>query len=351
MINLSLNKKLSSFDLLVELDVNSSEITSFFGKSGCGKSTLLNAISGINKCAGSILINEEIWQDDNKRIMLPTYNRNIGVVTQDPVLFDHMNVQQVFDYALKHKSRANQVQLSELINQLDIKNILNRNTTLLSGGEKKKVCIVLAFLGKPDLVLLDEVTSGIDNTSRTKILNFIVNYNKKNKVPVFYVTHMIDEVLSVSDTVVFMENGKIVNALTKEQAVPKLLELQNTGEMNLFYGAVKNYDENYSVSTVQVGDLELKVPQQLEVGSSYALHVNSSSISISKSALEDSSILNSFYCQAVAFERMETYVNVQFLLPGIKQFFWAKITRLSFEKLNLQKNDSYYVHIKSLVIN
>ena len=181
------------------------EIVCIFGPSGSGKTSILNAIAGIKiPKKGIIILNNHSFFDDQKNINTPIKDRNIGYAFQDERLFPHMNVWKNLTY--KSKDLIN---LNEIINILDLKNILNRKIKNLSGGEKKRVSLGRSLAGIPSLLLLDEPLSGVEESRKKIILNFIKKLSLRNKIPILYVTHNNDEVKTLTNKVFQIKDGML----------------------------------------------------------------------------------------------------------------------------------------------
>ena len=192
--------------LSVDFFINS-EIACIYGPSGSGKTSILNAIAGIKiPKKGRIILNNQHIFDTQKNINIPIKDRNIGYAFQDERLFPHMNVLKNLTYKSK-----NQDHLDEIINTLDLKNILYRKIKNLSGGEKKRVSLGRSLTGKPSLLLLDEPLSGVGESRKKIILNFIKKLSLRNQIPILYVTHNNDEVKILTSKVF-----EIKDAMLKE---------------------------------------------------------------------------------------------------------------------------------------
>ncbi|OSQ38465.1 molybdenum ABC transporter ATP-binding protein [Thalassospira mesophila] len=186
-------------------------ITALFGPSGSGKTTLINAIAGlIRPDDGTITINGTAVFDRKNSIHLPPRQRRVGYVFQDARLFPHLTVRKNLYFA--HRRSPNPLpngEIDAIIAMLGIGGLLSRRPIKLSGGEKQRVSLGRALLGKPDILLLDEPLSALDQARKDEILPYLEALRDQRRLPILYVSHAIDEVARLADNMVVMENGTV----------------------------------------------------------------------------------------------------------------------------------------------
>lgn len=208
MINLDINKKLHGSNGLMNLDVNikikKGDFVALSGQSGSGKTTLLRILAGLEKSRSCIRIDDEVWQD--KKIFLPVQKRQIGFVFQDYALFDNMSVEQNLLYVKKDKQLAN-----HLLEVCELKELAKRMPSTLSGGQKQRVSLCRAMMNKPKLLLMDEPLSALDPNMRTKLQNEILALHKEFNTTTIMVSHDPSEIYRLSNRVIVLEDGKVVN--------------------------------------------------------------------------------------------------------------------------------------------
>ena len=207
----SINK--GTFTLGVEFNVPSTGVFAIYGPSGCGKTTWLNAIAGFEKLSSDCFfkINNKVWQ--SKDIFYSTHKRSIGYVYQEPALFPHLNVQQNLEYGLKRTLQSRRkFNTQEVVELLHLSDLTQHKTSELSRGQSQRVAIAQALLTHPKLLLMDEPLSGLDQESKNKVFQCIETLAKKINIPIFYVSHSIDEILKIADYIFFMEKGRLVKA-------------------------------------------------------------------------------------------------------------------------------------------
>ena len=211
MIEVSATLKRQDFALDVALQLDQ-RVTAIFGPSGSGKSTLLSIIAGISKPdQGRVMINGETVFDHEKKINKPIHQRRIGLVFQDARLFPHLNVEHNLRYPLKYTpTHEQQFHLNDIVNLLEIDHLLKRTTHQLSGGEKQRVALGRALLSSPRLLMLDEPMASLDESLKSQILPFLKKVADEIKIPMIYISHSKDEIMQITNNVVYINAGKIV---------------------------------------------------------------------------------------------------------------------------------------------
>ena len=210
MIEISATLKRQDFALDVALQLDQ-RVTAIFGPSGSGKSTLLSIIAGISKPdQGRVVINGETVFDHEKKINKPIHQRRIGLVFQDARLFPHLNVEHNLRYPLKFTpTHEQQFHLNDIVNLLEIGHLLKRTTHQLSGGEKQRVALGRALLSSPRLLMLDEPMASLDESLKSQILPFLKKVADEIKIPMIYISHSREEIMQITNNVVYINAGKI----------------------------------------------------------------------------------------------------------------------------------------------
>lgn len=226
-----------------------------FGKSGVGKTTLLRMIAGlINPDSGYIKVNNEVWFDSKRKINIKPQQRNIGFVFQDYALFPNMTVKEHLLYAQFYKEKE---YVSELLDIFHLKGLCERKPAKLSGGQQQRLAVARALARKPQILLLDEPLSALDNETRTSLQDEILQAHKKFSATTLLVSHDINEVVKLSDYVYVIENGKI-----NKQGCPKEIfsntEFQILAHVVKIDGAVLTISANDVITTIKVSELETK---------------------------------------------------------------------------------------------
>ena len=233
--------KLNNKDILskINFSLKTGEVLSIIGPSGSGKSSILRVIAGLLRPnLGKVIYNNKIIS--SKKKIIPTGKRNIGLMFQEDVLFPHLTVYQNVEFGLNNLLRKKkELLVNNYLKEFGIYEKKNDHPNLLSGGEKQRVALARILITKPKILLMDEPFSNLDNNLRKDICDFTLNTLKKNKISVIFVTHDIEEALRVSDNVMVIKSGKIIQKDTpqelysnpKSKYVAKLLGLVNQFEV------------------------------------------------------------------------------------------------------------------------
>jgi molybdate transport system ATP-binding protein len=214
--------QLDSFALDAVFDAPAQGVTALFGPSGSGKTTLLRCIAGLERASGSLYINGEAWQDDTT--FVPVHKRPLGYVFQEASLFPHLSVHANLEYGYKRISPASRrVQLEHVVEWLGLSHLVGRGDSVsLSGGERQRVAIGRALLTSPRILLMDEPLSALDSNSKQEILPYLERLHLELDIPVFYVSHAMDEVARLADHLVLLEEGRVIASGALHETLARL---------------------------------------------------------------------------------------------------------------------------------
>ena len=210
MISVCVKKKLHSstgfFDLDIQFSGQEGTFNVIAGESGSGKTTLLRMLSGLlAPDSGRIVINDEVWFDSELKINLPVQKRKIGFLFQDYALFPNMTVKENIEYAATRSERVH-----ELIEMVGLQPIQERYPDKLSGGQKQRVALARALARDPEILLLDEPFSALDDRMRMELQDQLLAIFKQLKTTVIMVSHDKAEIIKLASRVILMNKGNVV---------------------------------------------------------------------------------------------------------------------------------------------
>src|SRR5262245_6815648 len=210
MLSVDIERGLGEFRLAASFEAGEG-VTALFGRSGAGKTSVVNAIAGLLRPdRGRIDINGETLFDTERSIDVPTPKRRVGYVFQEGRLFPHLSVRQNLGYAALFSRGMPASELDRVVELLGLRSLLERRPGNLSGGEKQRVAIGRALLSSPRLLLLDEPLASLDAHRKGEVMQYIELIRDEVKVPIVYVSHAVEEVVRLADTVVLMSAGKVL---------------------------------------------------------------------------------------------------------------------------------------------
>lgn len=199
------------FTLDVAFSAASGGVTALFGPSGSGKTSIVHVLAGlIRPDRGRIVLEGRIVLDTEANIFVPPEKRRAGLVFQDARLFPHMNVEKNLLFGWRRSAvRAGAGEIARTIALLGLEPLMARMPGKLSGGEKSRVALGRALLASPDILLLDEPLASLDASRRGEILPWLERLRDIARIPIFYVSHSLDEVARLADRVVLLDAGRV----------------------------------------------------------------------------------------------------------------------------------------------
>jgi molybdate transport system ATP-binding protein len=186
-------------------------VTALFGPSGAGKTSVVHALAGLTRPdEGRILLEGRTVLDTASGVFVPPENRRVGLVFQEARLFPHMSVERNLLFGWRRSpAPAAPEEIARIIALLGIEPLLPRAPARLSGGEKSRVALGRALLSSPDVLLLDEPLASLDAARRADILPWLERLRDIARIPIFYVSHSLEEVARLADRVVLLEKGRV----------------------------------------------------------------------------------------------------------------------------------------------
>ncbi len=195
----------------VSFAMQEGEIVAILGSSGSGKSTLLRLLSGLEMPSkGRIEVNEETLCSANT--FVECEKRHVGMVFQDYALFPHMDVIKNIAFGLKHLSKdAKKGRVQAMLKLINMEEKSHAFPHELSGGQQQRIALARALAPSPDILLLDEPFSNLDEDLKTKIRHELRSIMKKTAMTAIFVTHDYDDALDIADRICYLEDGRIVH--------------------------------------------------------------------------------------------------------------------------------------------
>ena len=240
----------------LNLSIRDGEFVTLLGSSGCGKTTTLRIIAGFLEPDEG-----EVFFDSKNMNGVPAHKREVNTIFQRYALFPHYNVFENVAYGLRVR-RTPEAEIRERVHEMltlvNLDGFAKRSVSKLSGGQQQRVAIARALVLKPKVLLLDEPLSALDLKLRKDMQNELRNIQKALGITFVFVTHDQEEALSMSDTVVVMNEGKV-------QQIGSPIDIYNEpqnafvadfiGESNILDGVMKeDYKASFSGKTFQCLD-------------------------------------------------------------------------------------------------
>ncbi|WP_373523569.1 ABC transporter ATP-binding protein [Aquiflexum sp.] len=265
------------------MDISKGKVISLVGESGSGKSTLLRIIAGTeNRDSGEIYLEAERIQNPKEKL-IPGYDE-IQLVSQDYKLFPNSTVENNIDRPLflyeKTYRKKRVATLLELLGLTDFKDKLPKQ---LSGGQQQKVAIGKALSNEPQVLLLDEPFSSLDQIQRRELISELKTMFEKLGVTVVFVTHDLDDALQMTDDLVILQKGKIIQQGHPEEIFSKpknLYAAKLFSHLNPISGKSKTYIRPSDIRLFKSSGMSAKITEK-----KYLVHYNELSVKLSDGTL------------------------------------------------------------------
>ena len=348
------------FTLDVALQLPGQGITALFGPSGCGKTTVLRALAGLERAAGRVAIDGEVWQDDAQRRFVPTHQRPLGYVIQEAALFPHLSVRANLDYGRRRAGGPAQAfALDTVIDLLGIGALMDRRPTTLSGGERQRVAIARALATAPRLLLMDEPLAALDAARKAEILPYLERLHQALAMPIVYVTHAMDEVARLADHLVLMDAGRVRAAgpLAELLSQPDLPLARQDDAGVVITAQVAQHDAAYHLTRVVFAGSALWVGEsRATLGDTVRARVLARDVSVARQRPQETSVLNVLPVLLETLQANRSTVLLRLRVanadasPQPPVHLLSRITRRSADALQLQPGDALFAQIKGVAL-
>lgn len=190
----------------INVDIRLGKTTVIIGASGCGKTTFLRVLSGLTPYSEGV-----ITYDDIDLTTMDDLRKQMSYVTQNAQLYPHLTIFENIAFPLVQSSvPIDEIKnrVNDIANMCDITFLLSRKPKQLSGGQQQKVAIAKAIIKRPQILLLDEPFSNIDDKQKSDIIELLMNIKQRFSMTMIIVTHQLNDVLSLKDDLLMMSNGR-----------------------------------------------------------------------------------------------------------------------------------------------
>jgi molybdate transport system ATP-binding protein len=354
MLEVSVRRRLGAFTLDAAFHSDGG-VTALFGRSGSGKTSVLNAIAGLLRPErGRVALDGETLFDAAAGVDVAVHRRRIGYVFQEGRLLPHLTVRQNLLYGRRFARGPDAVPLTKVTELLGLAALLARRPHDLSGGEKQRVAIGRALLADPRLLLMDEPLAALDAPRKSEILYYIERLRDEVRVPIVYVSHSLDEVVRIADTIVVMSEGRALDSGPVNQTMARM-------ELRPYLGRF----EGGAVIEARVGEQDLEMGlARLDfpggalyapdvdalVGERVRVRVRARDVSLATARPEAISMLNVLPGTVSALgQGAGASVDVQIDVAGT--ILLARVTRKSIAALGLAPGRPVYALVKAVAID
>lgn len=348
----------AGFALDVDLRLPGQGITVVFGPSGSGKTTLLRCVAGLERACDAtdahVAMAGAVWQDAASGVFVPTWRRSLGYVFQEASLLGHLNVRQNLAFGLpsgQGDARAHPG-LQEAVALLGMGGLLERRVDTLSGGERQRVAIARALARQPRVLLLDEPLAALDRTRKQDILPWLEALRDRLQIPMLYVTHAMDEVARLADTLVLMEAGQVRACGPVAEVMVQHLSAGGEEAGAVLEATVRGHDAAWQLSEVVFdgGSFWLRDNPALKVGRKVRVRVLARDVSLALVAPAGTSIQNQLVCTV---EQITPDVHPSQVLVWLRcgsLSLLARITARSAAQLDLGPGQAVWALVKSAAL-
>ena len=193
----------------VSLSLRAGEVTCLLGPSGCGKSTSLRIAAGVDRQdSGQVIVANQVASSDS--FHLPPESRGIGLMFQDFALFPHLNVMKNVAFGLNGPKEQIKLRVLDMLQRVGMSDMANQYPHQLSGGEQQRIALARALAPSPQVLLMDEPFSGLDNRLRDEVRDSTLALLKDEGTAVLLVTHEPEEAMRMADQIALMRDGQII---------------------------------------------------------------------------------------------------------------------------------------------
>lgn len=250
MLNVSLDTYLSTFHLTVDFCAEIGKTTVLLGESGAGKTTVLRLLAGLlHPQKGHITLDERIFYDSERHIVVPPQERPFGYVFQDYLLFPHLSVFENVAFGLRAQHLPRQLirqRVSAVLEQVHLVGLELRRPAQLSGGQQQRVAIARALALQPQLLLLDEPLAALDVQTRREVRQELCHILQETGTTTVMVTHQYLEALLFGHQILVLDHGSVIQQGGQHELhdAPRSAYIAELVGTNFFCGRIIGYETN-----------------------------------------------------------------------------------------------------------
>jgi len=271
MDKIEVKDEVKKFGKLVAVDhfsftVKEGEVISLLGPSGCGKTTVMRSVAGLEDIdEGEIFLDGEVVTSPSKKIFVSPEKRHLGLVFQSYALWPHMTVYKNVAYGLEGRKLSKQEISKRVQSSLELvglSGLEQRYPSQLSGGQQQRVALARNLAYEPSVLLLDEPLSNLDLKVRERMRGELQNLLKRIGITAIYVTHDQEEAFVISDRVIVMKEGKMMQdgkPYEIYEAPVNLFVADFIGRANMLKAQLIELDETKSAATIKVPDMDTEL--------------------------------------------------------------------------------------------
>ncbi len=216
MTGVALRAVVESRGVDLEFEISAGEVLAVLGPNGAGKSTALHVIAGLlHPDRGQVRVGQRVLTDTEAGVQVPTHDRRVGLLLQDPLLFPHLNVSRNVSFA----PRSSRAAAAHWLAEVDAGELADRMPRGLSGGQAQRVALARALAAEPDVLLLDEPLAGLDVGAATAMRTVLRRVLARDGRAAVLITHDLVDVLTLADRVLVLEAGRIVETGVTSQVL------------------------------------------------------------------------------------------------------------------------------------
>jgi molybdate transport system ATP-binding protein len=351
-IEIALRHRLGRFLLDAALQVRGPGVTALFGASGAGKTTVVNAIAGLLRPErGRIVLDGDVVLDTSAGIFVPARLRRAGYVFQDARLFPHLSVENNLRFGWRRAATPMaRAGFDEIVDLLGLAPLLARRPNRLSGGEKSRVALGRALLASPRLLLLDEPLAALDEARKAEIFPYLERLRDQARLPMFYVTHSIDELSRLADDVIILRHGRVA----AQGSIFDLLSDPELGALVPAHGAifpariVEHRQDGLTALAFDGGTLLVpRIPRP--TGTDLRVRLNADDVMLARTTPEDISANNILPTEVLSVHAGEAGAEIRLRCGHVR--FISRITLASLRRLGFEPGQRVFAIVKSVTID